>query len=370
MTRKKTFVLSALIFTATTCAGFLTLSTAKGTLPRDLGYIEQTAAKGVESIRTSVTAWSNAVTPEWNLFSGSALITPAQAPEQNSQPHRRVTLSDLKALKEQQAQAEKLSAISPAGGKSGPPAVQQQSNTETKSETLSVEAVLVPRRITVISSSQDGKIADIPFDNGDAFKAGDVLIRYDCADLEAEAEIAGIQKTLTGKKVDGVNRLFKLDIISDVDRLSVLTEDKQARAKIAVYQARLDACAIKAEFDGHVTKRLANPGEYTRTDRVLMETASSEPLQAQFLLPSKWLRWVDVGAPLTITLNETGKTYSATVTRLYGEVDPVSQSIQVVATLDSYQENLLPGMSGKAALDTAKIRNAGVLGFLKSVAAP
>lgn len=299
-------------------------------------------------------------TPVWILDRAEETSSP---PPASSSVPRLVTLSELKAMKEQQKQGEALAEIEPASG-------ENLSEWVPETEQLSVEAVLVPRRATVISSSQDGKIAEIPFENGDVFKAGDILVQYDCADLEAEREIAGMQKKLTGKKKEGVNRLFKLDIISDVDRLSVETEDQQATAKVTLYQSRLDSCTIRAQFDGRVTKRLANSGEYTRTDRVLMEVASDEPLQAQFLLPSKWLRWVNTGAPLTVSINETERKYPATVSRLYGEIDPVSQSIQMVATLDVYTDPLLPGMSGKAVLDVGAIRKAGVKGYLQSAHNP
>jgi RND family efflux transporter MFP subunit len=231
---------------------------------------------------------------------------------------------------------------------------------------LSIEAVLVPRQVTVISSSQDGKIANILVGQGDHFKKGDTLIEYDCADLEAEAEIAGMQKNLTAKKSEGGDKLFKLDIISDVDRLGVQVEDKQADARIRLYQARLDHCKIKAEFNGRVTNRLANPGEYTRTDRVLMEVASDETLQAEFLVPSKWLRWVNVGAPLDITIGENEMTYKAKISRIYGEVDPASQSIQMIAVLDGYDDPLLPGMSGQAKISVSEIEKAGVKGYLQT----
>ena len=163
--------------------------------------------------------------------------------------------------------------------------------------------------------------------------------------------------------------MFKLDVISDLDRLGILSESEKASAREKLYKARLDHCTIRAGFDGRVTNRLANPGEYTRTDRVLMEVASREPLQAEFLVPSKWLRWIDVGAPLNITITETGNTYEAEIIRIYGEVDPVSQSIQVVARLKDYNDRLLPGMSGQAMLDIDAIRGAGVSGFLEQAQA-
>ncbi|MCB1558358.1 MAG: efflux RND transporter periplasmic adaptor subunit [Alphaproteobacteria bacterium] len=230
--------------------------------------------------------------------------------------------------------------------------------------TLSVDTVLVPKKETVISSSRDGKLSDIPFQNGDKFSKGDILVRYDCADLQAEAEMAGYEKELTGKKTKSGKELFKLDIISDIDRLSLEGEDKQAAAKLKLYEARLNDCTIKADFDGRVTKRLANIGEYTRTDRVLLEVVSNDPLHAEFLLPSKWLRWINVGAPVSIDLNETGRTYTAKVIRIHGEVDPISRSIQVRAALDGYNDPLLPGMSGTLRLDIENVQKAGVVGYL------
>lgn len=40
-----------------------------------------------------------------------------------------------------------------------------------------------------------------------------------------------------------------------------------------MYESRLNGCVIRAEFNGRAVN-VANKGEYTRTDRVLMEVAS------------------------------------------------------------------------------------------------
>lgn len=277
-----------------------------------------------------------------------------------SEPPGQLTLSEIKRRREEERLARINAEIAPSAPPMPEPALWQP-----EQNALDVEAVLAPRQVTVISSSRDGRIAAIMAGHGDVFKKGDLLIAYDCSDLEAEAEIARMEKDFTSKKAQGSDRLFKLDIISDLDRIGAQVEDKQAQAKARLYDARMKDCEIRAQFDGRVTNRLANAGEYTRTDRVLMEVASNEPLQAEFLIPSKWLRWVNVGAPVTIRINETEKTYAARITRIHGEVDPVSQSIQIIATLDPYQDPLLPGMSGQATLDVEQMRSAGVRGYLE-----
>lgn len=290
---------------------------------------------------------------------------PAVMPEVNKITYRLRQEGEKAANDSTPLYLDDFSQLQPAAGDSAPPPIPAQSNEE-----IQVEAVLVPQKVTVISSSRDGRIKSIHVDNGDTFKAGDLLIEYDCDDLTAETDIVAAEKNLADKKTEGTEKLFKLDLISDLEKIDTETKTRQVDARIRLYQARMKQCHIYAGFSGRVTNRLANDNEYTRTDRVLMEIASSEPLRAEFLIPSKWLRWVNVGAPLDITLNETERQYSAHVTRIYGEVDPVSQSIQVVATMDGYADPLLPGMSGQAVISTQRIRDAGIAGYLDSPAKP
>ena len=83
------------------------------------------------------------------------------------------------------------------------------------------------------------------------------------------------------------------------------------------------------------------------------------------MIPSKWLRWVNVEAPFTVTINETDKQYSGVITRIFGEIDPISQSIQMRGSLDSYKDRLLPGMSGRIEIDSSALRRANITGYLE-----
>ncbi len=230
---------------------------------------------------------------------------------------------------------------------------------------LDVEGVLVPQASTVISSSRDGQIAKINFENGDMFQKGDILVEYACKDIKAEMAVAKAEKELATTRFAKNEKLLKLDIISDIEHLGIKAEEVKASAQASIVESEIEKCYIRAAYDGRVTNRLANAHEFTRTDRVLMEVASLDDLDMEFLIPSRWLRWVNVDAPITIAVEETGEQYSGVIQRIHGEVDPVSQSIQVSAKLDAYEAPLLPGMSGTVQIDVEAIRAAGILGFLE-----
>ena len=242
----------------------------------------------------------------------------------------------------------------------------EQESYPEESPFLRTEAVLTPDRSVVISSSHAGQIQEIPFSNGERFKKGDVLVKYDCRELEAEKRIKGIEEQLAAVEKEGSERLYKLDLISEFERESAEVQQEKIQLQIKALEARLDNCTIRADFDGIVTDKLANAGEFTRTDRVLMEVVSLENLHAQILVPSVWLRWINVGAPVSIEVEETTKSYDAEIIRIHGEIDPVTKSVQIVAELKPHEDNLLSGMSGIATLDLQRIRQAGVKGYLVS----
>ncbi len=247
--------------------------------------------------------------------------------------------------------------------------IQQQQSWVADQQSIDVEAVLVPGRLTIVSSSHDGRIIEMPYSHGDSFKAGDVLVRYSCKDIEAEAEIIAKEREISYLKAKSSKELFDLNVLSYIERMDLEGKDAQTASKKKAIDAKLDSCQIRADFNGRVTKRLANTGEYTRTDRVLMEVVSDDALQVEFILPSKWLRWVNKGAPISVKISETERVYEANISRIYGQVDPVSQSIQMVATLMPYEDNLLPGMSGKVSVDLSRIQEAGIKGYLQATRA-
>lgn len=264
--------------------------------------------------------------------------------------------------------AQSLAAIEPSAGDKATDDTPPEMEYEYAPQDANIisEVVLVPREKTVISSSRDGKIKSINFANGDVFNQGDILLEYECKDIRAEIDAASFEQKFAKQKMLTTSRLYDLNIASKIEKEQASTEKNVARAKRTLAQSKLDSCIIRADFDGRVVKRLANPNEYTRTDRVLLEIASTGTLDAEFLMPSVWLRWINIGAPLKLVINETDKEYTGEIARIYGEVDPVSQSIQVRATLNDYEEPLLPGMSGQVDINVNAIRDAGIRGFLET----
>lgn len=233
-----------------------------------------------------------------------------------------------------------------------------------ESSDYQVQAVLTPKRTAVISGAMDGVLTKMPFENGDVFKKGDVLAAYNCRFEKAKGQEVQAQLKSLSREVEAYKRLKDNNAVADVDYIAVIQKFEKTKAILEQTKARIDLCVIKAPFDGRVTDKTANSNEAVRSGRVLMEISSTEPLQAELLVPSIWLRWLNIGTNLKISVYETGKTYGAKIIRIHGKIDPVTQTAYVVAEINQYKEELLPGMSGQAFFnDTPKNLSLGFLGL-------
>jgi len=225
-----------------------------------------------------------------------------------------------------------------------------------------VQAVLNAQKSAVISGAMDGVLKKIPFKNGDTFKKGDTLAEYNCRFERARHQEVHAELAVVERQLEAYERLKRNEAVAEVEYIAILQENEKIKAVLEQTSARLALCRVKAPFDGRVTDKVANNHEAVRSGRVLMEISSNEPLQAELLVPSIWLRWLNIGTNLEIAIHETGQSYDATIKRIHGRVDPVTQTAYVVAQIKHYEEELLPGMSGQAIFDKAAKRES--LGFL------
>lgn len=230
-----------------------------------------------------------------------------------------------------------------------------------------VQAVLVAKRIAVISSTIDARLRKFPLSSGDTFEKGALLAEYDCGvDYARLSEIKARQR-LAKSQLEAYKQLKDMEVASNIELVQARENHAQAAAQIEQVNSRLRLCKIVAPFAGRVVNKTASESEFVQTGRVLMEISSREPLQAEFLIPSIWLRWLNVGTPLQVYISESDKYYNARVSRIHGEVDPVSQSVQVDAEIEDYSEVLLPGMSGRATFAPETVYKKPGFGFMGMV---
>jgi RND family efflux transporter MFP subunit len=214
-------------------------------------------------------------------------------------------------------------------------------------ERQEIRAQLLPRRFTTVASEIGAKISRLPVAEGGTFKSGQLLVSFDCSLQQAQmqkaqAELDGAAQTLkSNERLSELNSVGKLEL--DLSRASV----NRARAEIGANRALIAKCSVMAPFSGRVAEQHVREQQYVQPGQAMLDILDDSVLELEFLVPSRWLVWLRVGAAFQVQIDETGKTYPAKFIRIGARVDPASQSIKVAAAIDGKFPELMAGMSGR-----------------------
>jgi membrane fusion protein, multidrug efflux system len=213
-----------------------------------------------------------------------------------------------------------------------------------------IRAQLTSLHYTTLSSEMAGRIDKIATRVGDHFHEGDVLILFDCAVPRAQMAHAQAVVTQAEKTFEINRRLVAQKSMSQLELDVPAAEVLKAKADLVAAEAIASKCSIPAPFSGVTVEQKAREFQYATPGQALLDVLDDRALEVELTAPSHWLGWLKPGSPFKVRIDETGKTYSARVTRLGGRVDPVSQSIKVIGEISGDAPELMAGMSGRASI--------------------
>lgn len=219
--------------------------------------------------------------------------------------------------------------------------------TKPSLEQRDIRAQLSPHRYTTIAAEIAAKINRLPVKEGGAFRTGQVLVSFDCSMQQsqlnkARAALLGAESTYKSNQ-----RLAELGSVGKVELQVSDAEVMKNRAELATMSTLLRKCSITAPFPGRVAEQKVQEQQYVQPGNAIMDIIDDSVLELEFLVPSKWLAWIRPGTQFKVSIDETRKDYPAHVQRIGAKIDPISQSVKLVATIDGRYSELIAGMSGR-----------------------
>jgi len=178
-----------------------------------------------------------------------------------------------------------------------------------------IEAVTKPSGDTVLSFVRPGQVAEVLVKEGDAVKAGQVLMRQDdkaeLAQMEqlkakaddttqvraAEAKLAQTRvdlKKIEGARKEGAAAELEVDHAKLEVTMAELSlelyqfEQEQAKRKYQEMRLQIDRMRVVSPIDGVVERLLVEPGESVEAAGKIAQVVQIDPL------------WIDVAVPLAI----------------------------------------------------------------------
>lgn len=210
---------------------------------------------------------------------------------------------------------------------------------------LTAHGVIRSRDQAVLASRLTALITALPFEPGQSFRRGQLLVAFDCSQMRAQLNAANAAAAAYRTTYDTNAELDRYKAIGTNEVLVSRANLNKALAEAEALRAVTTQCQITAPFDGMVVERQAHNHDVAASGQPLMTIQRTGNLEAELIVPSNWLNWLKPGTPFDFTLEETGNTISGKIARLGAAVDPVSKTIRVTGSI-VVSGTVLPGMSG------------------------
>ena len=144
----------------------------------------------------------------------------------------------------------------------------------------------------VVSSEVAARIERIPVRDGDAFRAGALLVSFDCSTLEAQLEKAKASRDGARQHLETVQRLAELNSVGKLEADQAQAKARETAADVQMVQSTLSKCRIAAPFSGRVVERLASDHQFVNAGTPLLSLVDTSAIEVRLIVPSRWLAWL------------------------------------------------------------------------------
>ena len=208
-------------------------------------------------------------------------------------------------------------------------------------------AILIAKDEVVLSSQMSGRIADLPFKEGQSFKKGDVLAAFSCEILQAEEAVAVATVEAAKAELKNAQNLDRLKAAGALDLVLAETAVRHARAELNVARSRKNLCKIIAPFDGVVLSHEVRRYESMDAKTPIIRIGGNGPLRVSIIAPAEWLSWLNTKVDFEFHLADQTVMVPGHIDRIGASVDAASQTVKVEGFLEGNDHSgLLPGQGG------------------------
>ncbi len=233
------------------------------------------------------------------------------------------------------------------------------------SQTLTLSGSLAARQSAQLSPQVAGLVAELAVDAGDRVAVGDVLVQLDrrMAELEearAEAVVNEARAALeeAERLRDEARRLVESRFVPDSEvqarQAGVLQAEAQlarTRSELAIARERLGQHVIRAPFDGVVSERLAEAGEWVATGTAVLELVAVDDLWLDIRVPQQY--WTNIGTETALEAFADPVPDEPLDARVHARVpvnDPSARTFLLRLLVHDESGRITPGMSARVRL--------------------
>jgi membrane fusion protein (multidrug efflux system) len=234
-------------------------------------------------------------------------------------------------------------------------------------ERLSTTGTVRANERVDLVSEISGVIERVHFSEGVAVERGQLLVKLEDAELQAQRDRVRYQLHLAEIRETRQRDLREQGVVSEQDYDLAGTELSVLRAELRLVEARLEKTEIRAPFAGVIGLRYVSEGAFISPQTIIATLQDLDPIKIDFTLPQKYAARVGPGTRVQFRVEGSPEAHAAEVYAVEPRIASETRSLVIRARSGNPDHRLLPGAFADVSLAVAEVADALVVPSLAIV---
>lgn len=223
---------------------------------------------------------------------------------------------------------------------------------------ITANGTLLPAEEVELRSETPGRIVSINFQEGTRVNKGDLLVKIDDRDLQAQLKKLHLDEKLASDDASRKEKLLEINAVSREDYDKAVNLLEVTRANISLLETQISKTEIRAPFSGIIGLRQVSPGGYVSSSTLISKLQQVDPVKVEFSVPEKYRERLRAGASVSFTIDGINRNFTARIYAIEPSADPLTHSIKMRALCPNPDNILVPGVFARISIEMEKLKNA------------
>lgn len=195
----------------------------------------------------------------------------------------------------------------------------------------------------VLRPEVSGRVTGIYFREGDMVTEGDLLVKINDSELQAELRRAEYRRNLAKLREERLASLIERNATAQSEYDVALNELNVIEAEIQLINARIDQTEIKAPFDGVIGLRSVSTGSYITPSSYIAEIQKVNPVKVDFSIPERYSGMITRDQQFSFHREGSQEQYSGAVYAIQPRIEQDTRTLRIRGIAGNDERLILPG---------------------------
>jgi membrane fusion protein, multidrug efflux system len=233
--------------------------------------------------------------------------------------------------------------VGPQGSKKAVPVEAMLVRTTKASNIIKISGNIMSNEEVNLQSQIAGVVTEVNFSEGAHINKGDVLIKIDDSQYQAQLQKDDVAKQLDQLTADRTKKLLDINGVSQQDYDIALNNLNSIIADMKLIEVSIGYCNIRAPFDGVIGLKNVSPGSYINTSTIIADIEELSPIKIDFYVPEKYSGVLHKNDSIKFNVSGYDETFKGLIYAIDPKIDQTSGGLHIRALTPNKNGELLPG---------------------------